>query len=62
MNRVLPSENDGGWLGSPPSQTQKKQLERLLTDRAALGNPLVGLWFALPVSLGYNFRARAGGR
>jgi hypothetical protein len=62
MNRALPPENDEGWLGWPPSQTQKKQSERLLTDRAALGNPLVGVQFALPVATWLLLRARAGAR
>jgi hypothetical protein len=60
MNRVLPPENDEGWLGWHPSQTQRKEAERLLTDRAALGNPLVGVRFALPVSPGYHFEPGPG--
>ena len=62
MNRVLPPENDKGWLGWHPSQTQRKEAERFLTDRSALGNPLVSLRFALPVSLGYNFEHEPGRR
>ena len=61
MNRVLPPENDEGWLGRHLSQTQKKQAEKLLTDRAALGNPLVDVRFALPISPGYYLEHGPGG-
>jgi len=64
MNRVLLPENNEAWLGWPPSQTRKKQarIKKLLTGRAAFGNRLVGLRFALPVSLGYNFEHEPEGR
>ena len=62
MNRVSPPESDEGWLGWRPSQTQRKQAERLLTDRAVLGNPLLGMRFASPVLAWLLLRARAGGK
>ena len=43
------------------AKPRRNKLKILLTDRSALGNPLVGPRFALPISPGYHFEHWPGG-
>jgi len=56
MNRVLPPENDEGWLGWHPSQTQKKQLERLLTAHKKTALRRTGIGTSSLESVGWLLR------